>query len=52
MKDRRIVVPVTEQEHDQVKEQAKKKGLDGIASYIRMLFRRDISGTKNKKEGE
>lgn len=49
MKSKRIVVPVEEKEHEQVKIQAKKKGLDSIASYIRMLFRRDFLAEKFKE---
>ena len=50
MKSKRIVVPMTEKDHDEVVAHVKKKGLDSVASYIRMLIRDDIRVVKDREE--
>jgi len=43
MKDSRIVIPVEEKEHADIKIHSEKKGFDSVAAYIRWLIRQDIS---------
>lgn len=50
MKSKRIVVPMTEKDHDEVVAHVKKKGLDSVAAYIRMLVRQDMQGEKGNEE--
>jgi len=42
MKSKRIVVPMTEKDHDEVVAHVKKKGFDSVAAYMRMLVRQDM----------
>ena len=44
MKSKRIVVPMTEKDHEDVVAHVEKKGLDSVAAYIRMLIRYDMQG--------
>ena len=50
MKSKRIVVPMTEKDHDEVVAFVKKKGFDSVASYIRMLVRVDINRPADPEE--
>lgn len=42
MKSKRIVVPMTEKDREEVLARVKKRGLDSVAAYIRMLIRDDM----------
>ena len=50
MKSKRIVVPMEEKDHKEVVAHVKKKGLDSVAAYIRMLIRADMIGEKGQEE--
>lgn len=50
MKSKRIVVPMTEKDHDEVVAYVKKKGFDSVASYIRMLIRDDMKVREGREE--
>lgn len=46
MKSKRITVPVTEKDHDEVVAHVKKKGLDSVSAYVRTLIRDDMDRQK------
>ena len=50
MKSKRIVVPMTEKDHDEVVAFVKKKGFDSVAAYVRMLIRVDINRPDEREE--
>jgi len=52
MKSKRIVVPMTEKDHDEVVAHVKKKGFDSVAAYMRMLVRVDMGRDPGRHEDD
>jgi hypothetical protein len=46
LKDKRFIVPVEDEMHEDVTAHVNKNGLDSVAAYIRMLIRADLEREK------